>query len=96
VWIEFENGNRFLPKVFIEDGLFNDLCLPWQDSLVIKLLGKEIGFYQLNTRLRNLWKLTGGFELMDVVNGFFMVNFDLEEDKEKVINEGPRMVFDHY
>jgi hypothetical protein len=33
---------------------------------------------------------------MDVVNGFFMVKFDLEEDKEKVINEGPGMVFDHY
>jgi hypothetical protein len=40
VRIEFENGNRLLPKVFIEDGLFNDLYLPWQDSLVIKLLGK--------------------------------------------------------
>jgi hypothetical protein len=27
--------------------------------------------YQLNTRLKNLLKLTGGFELMDVANGFF-------------------------
>jgi hypothetical protein len=25
----------------------------------------------LNTRLKNLLKLTGGFELMDVANGFF-------------------------
>lgn len=47
VRIEFENGNRLLPKVFIEDGLFSDLYLPWQDSLVIKLLGKEIRFISL-------------------------------------------------
>ena len=56
----------------------------------------KIGFYQLNTRLKNLWKLTGGFELMDVANGFFMVKFGLEVDKTKVINEGPWMVFDHH
>jgi hypothetical protein len=43
-----------------------------------------------------LWKLTGGFELMDVANGFFMVKFGLEVDKTKVINEGPWTVFDHH
>jgi hypothetical protein len=96
VQIEFENGNRLLPKVFIKDDIFNDLFLSWKDLLIIKLLGKEIGFYQLNTRLKNLLKLTGGFELMDVANGFFMVKFDLEMDKTKVINEGPWMVFDHH
>jgi hypothetical protein len=85
-----------LPKVFIKDDIFNDLFLSWKDLLIIKLLGKEIGFYQLNTRLKNLLKLTGGFELMDVANGFFMVKFDLEMDKTKVINEGPWMVFDHH
>jgi hypothetical protein len=45
VQIEFENGNRLLPKVFIKDDIFNDLRLSWKDLLVIKLLGKKIGFY---------------------------------------------------
>ena len=57
---EFENGNRLLPKVFIKDDTFNDLCLSWKDLLVIKLLGKDIGFY-MNIRLKKLLKLTGGF-----------------------------------
>jgi hypothetical protein len=96
VQIKFENCDRLLPKVFIKDDIFNDLYLSWKDLLVIKLLGKKIGFYQLNTRLKNLWKLTGGFELMDVANGFFMVKFGLEMDKTKVINEGPWTVFDHH
>jgi hypothetical protein len=38
--------------------------------------------------------LTGDFELMDVANGFFMVKFDLKQDKAKVITEGGW--FDHY
>lgn len=33
---------------------------------------------------------------MDVDHGFFMVKFDLEADKDKVIEGGPWMIFDHY
>lgn len=33
---------------------------------------------------------------MDIGNGFFMAKFDYEEDRNKVINGGPWMIFDHY
>jgi hypothetical protein len=37
VGIEHENGNRLLPKIFIEDLVFEELCYTyhWQDSLII-------------------------------------------------------------
>jgi hypothetical protein len=38
VRIEYDNGNRLLPRIHIDDGLFNDLCYPWHNSLIIKLL----------------------------------------------------------
>jgi len=38
----------------------------------------------MRDKLKNLWHLTKGFELMDANNDFFMVNFDIEEDKMKV------------
>ncbi|KAJ7014303.1 hypothetical protein NC653_003802 [Populus alba x Populus x berolinensis] len=41
-------------------------------------------------------KLNGGFELIDIGNGFFMVKFDLADDRAKIINVGPWMPFDHY
>jgi hypothetical protein len=31
-----------------------------------------------------------------VDNGFYMIKFDHEADKEKVVSEGPWMIFDHY
>jgi hypothetical protein len=37
-----------------------------------------------------------GIEIVDVSNDFFMVKFDVREDREKVIGEGPWMIFDHY
>ncbi|KAL9404358.1 hypothetical protein Peur_001330 [Populus x canadensis] len=33
---------------------------------------------------------------MDNRNGYFMVKFDIVEDRERVINEGPWMIVDHY
>jgi hypothetical protein len=94
--IEYDNGNRLLPKVYIDDSVFQELYYLWYDSLIIKLLGKNIGYYQLRMRLKGVWKLNGGFELMNIGNGFFMVKIDLANDRAKVINRGPWMIFDHY
>ncbi|PNX57420.1 zinc ion binding nucleic acid binding protein, partial [Trifolium pratense] len=63
---------------------------------VVKLLGKNLGYNTMKNKLENIWKLMGGIELMDVGNAFYMVKFDGEEDKNKVINEGPWMIYDRY
>jgi hypothetical protein len=35
-------------------------------------------------------------EMLDIGHDFFMIKFDLEADREKVISKGPWMIFDHY
>lgn len=75
--------------MFLDDSIFQDLCNPWQDALVIKLLGKNIGYNNMKERLKKICRLSGGFDIMDVDNGFFMVKFDLPEDKEKITTGGP-------
>ncbi|KAG6757064.1 hypothetical protein POTOM_037365 [Populus tomentosa] len=60
VCIEYDNENRLLPKVYIDDSIFWELCYPWYDSLIIKLVSKNI------------------------------------DDRAKVINGGPWMLFYHY
>ncbi|KAK2420967.1 hypothetical protein QL285_031645 [Trifolium repens] len=95
VRIEHENGNRLLPKVYLDPSVFQELCTPWKDALVVKLLGKNIGYNTMKDRLHRIWKLQGGFEIMDNDNGFYMVKFHQAADKEKVITGGPWMIFDH-
>nr|KYP64619.1 Purple acid phosphatase 2 [Cajanus cajan] len=53
---------------------------------MIKLLGRKVGFLTLRDRLPALWKVQGGFELLDVSNGYFMVKFDLEADRDRVMH----------
>jgi hypothetical protein len=82
--------------VYLDDSVFEGLCSSWKDALVIKLLGKNLGYQVMKERLQKIWRTTGGFDIRDVDNGFFIVKFDLPIDKEKVITQGPWMIFDHY
>lgn len=50
----------------------------------------------MRAKLANTWKLEGAIDIMNVGNGLFMIKFDREEYKLKVINGGPWMIFDHY
>lgn len=94
--IVFEDDNPLKPIVHIDDSIFNGLCAPWQDALVVKLLGKNIGFQAMKDHLTRIWKLVAGFDILDIGNHFYMVKFDTTEDRQKVIEGGPWMIFDHY
>jgi hypothetical protein len=52
-----DKGNRMLPKVTMDDKLFQELCSPWKEALVVKLLGKNMGFNLMKDRLKKLWRL---------------------------------------
>lgn len=93
--VELVQGNRLLPMLHVENSVIDELSVPWKDALVVKLLGKSLGYNVMKAKLENVWKLTGGFELMDVGNSYYMVKFDGLEDKNKVINGGPWMIYDH-
>lgn len=96
VRIEHVNRNRLLPKVVLDNSIFQELCTPWKEALVIKLLGKTIGYNTMKDRLKRVWRIQGGYDIMDIDNGYFMVKFDLAEDRERALSGGPWMIFDHY
>ncbi|KAL6499563.1 hypothetical protein OROGR_027473 [Orobanche gracilis] len=92
--VELEEGHKHLPKVFVADSVIENLSMPWKEALVIKLLGKNLGYNLMRSKLKALWKPKGGFEILDVDHGVFMVKFDLPDDKENVLKGGPWMIFD--
>lgn len=94
--IVYHNDNPLLPILKIDDKVFEGLCEPWKDALVVKLLGKNIGYRILKEKIERTWKLSAGFDIMDIDNDFFMVKFDSAADRAKVMYEGPWMIFDHY
>ncbi|XP_057432706.1 uncharacterized protein LOC130725505 [Lotus japonicus] len=94
--MDLVEGNRLFPSFDMDDTAYKSICHPFEDCLVIKLLGKKIGYRTLCERLKSLWKLNGSFEVIEVHNGYFFVKFDSQEDKVKVLTGAPWMIFDHY
>lgn len=54
--------------------VIEELSLPWRNALIVKGLGKTLSFNVKKAKLSSIWKLIGGFEIMDIGNGFFMPN----------------------
>lgn len=75
---------------------FEHLCQPWRKCLVVKILGKSIGFLPMHEKMRSRWKLEGNFNLIVIKNRYFMVTFGMEVDRDKEVNGEPWMIFDHY
>ncbi|XP_072073484.1 uncharacterized protein [Arachis hypogaea] len=47
-------------------------------------------------KLKGIWRLKGGYEVLDVGFGYFLVKFDHNEDREKVLLGGPWLILGHY
>ncbi|KAH1066052.1 hypothetical protein J1N35_031039 [Gossypium stocksii] len=67
-----------------------------EQTIVIKLLGRNIGYGALNTRISSLWNPSMPFHLMDIENGYFLAKFQSPDDYAKVLLQGPWMIYGQY
>ncbi|GLT25005.1 hypothetical protein SLA2020_001620 [Shorea laevis] len=85
-----------VPEVRIPKAIWQRLCTPWKNAVIIKLLGKSINFHILHARLFKEWRTEHEFEVIDVGLGYFIVRFTTPEDCTMVLTGGPYKFFDHY
>ncbi|GLU08867.1 hypothetical protein SLE2022_257510 [Rubroshorea leprosula] len=85
-----------IPKAFIPKEIWQKLCVPWRNSLIIKLLGKRIHYHLLCSRLSRVWQTKGGFEVIDIGNGYYVAKFSSPETCSRILTGGPYKIFDHY
>ncbi|KAJ1396785.1 hypothetical protein SESBI_32303 [Sesbania bispinosa] len=50
-----EDSFDHCPEIKVSPKEFEKWCKPWQDSLVVRFLGKKISFQTMSTRLQNYW-----------------------------------------
>ncbi|KAK8541493.1 hypothetical protein V6N12_014127 [Hibiscus sabdariffa] len=65
-------------------------------TLVVKLLGRRIGYTTLRTKIHELWKPKQAIRLMDIENDYFLVSFQARSDYLQALAGGPWTVFGHY
>ncbi|KAI9122557.1 hypothetical protein K1719_006397 [Acacia pycnantha] len=85
-----------IPAISFSDAIRATLSKGMERTLIIKLLGRSITFYELRARTQALWQLKGSFQLVDMEGSYFFATFDLEEDYVKALTGGPWMIFGAY
>ena len=70
--------------------------LPWKKTLIIKLLGRSIGYNLLIRKINDLWRPKASIALVALDNGFFLAKFSSEDDYNYAKFEGGWMIFNHY
>ncbi|OMO68562.1 reverse transcriptase [Corchorus capsularis] len=72
------------------------MCKPWRNAIIVKLLGKILGFKALSTRVKLLWQIEGGFKIIDLGHDYFLFKFQKKEDYRHVLDGGPWIIGGHY
>ncbi|KAL7238851.1 hypothetical protein ACSBR2_004866 [Camellia fascicularis] len=89
-------STSMIPRIKLPCRLITSICKPWKDCLIVRLLGKMVGFNFLVHRLKKLRGLQGDFEATDLGLGFFLIKFEMLANRNKVYTEGPWVIMDHY
>ncbi|XP_012453509.1 uncharacterized protein LOC105775544 [Gossypium raimondii] len=89
----FVNG---VPSISFSDRIHKILIQGMDNTVILKLLGRNIGFSVLQNKLYNLWKPSTALHMMDIENGYFLVKFQNKLDCEKTLSEGPWIIFGQY
>ncbi|KAK8553972.1 hypothetical protein V6N12_030951 [Hibiscus sabdariffa] len=65
-------------------------------SLIVRLLGRSIGYRMLWNHIQALWAPQGNIQLVDLDKDYYLVKFVVDEDYVKVLAEGPWIIFGNY
>lgn len=87
------NGN--IPTIDFADHILDSLNRRMGFSVIIKLLGRNIGYRPLRTRLQHLWSPSESFQLIDLDDNCFLVKFRNEFDYHHALMNGPWVIFGH-
>lgn len=69
---------------------------PWEQSLIIKVMGRRVGYAYLLRRLNTIWHPKSRMELIALDNDYFLVKFNSVCDYEFAKYGGPWMIMEHY
>ncbi|PPR93864.1 hypothetical protein GOBAR_AA26805 [Gossypium barbadense] len=89
----FVNG---VPSITFSERVYKFLIQGMENTVILKLLGRNVGFSVLQSKLYNLWILSATLHMMDTENGYFLVKFQNKLDCEKALSEGPWIIFGQY
>ncbi|KAI8024833.1 hypothetical protein LOK49_LG02G00256 [Camellia lanceoleosa] len=85
-----------IPRISLPKKLLQQIRKPWTNTLIVRLLGKSIGYRLLYNRVKTLWAIQEDFDAIDLGNNYFLFKFSSQDDCNHVYTGGPWVIMDHY
>ncbi|PPD85295.1 hypothetical protein GOBAR_DD17775 [Gossypium barbadense] len=85
-----------VPSISFSDRIHKILIQGMENTVILKLLSRNIGFSVLQNKLYNLWRPSVPLHMMDIENGYFLVKFQNKLDCERALPQGPWIIFGQY
>ncbi|KAJ4828024.1 hypothetical protein Tsubulata_035103 [Turnera subulata] len=92
---EDDDEDPFCPTILLSSADKQRIYKRWRNTLIVKLLGKRVGYRFLHRSLMNQWKPRGEIIMADMGNDFYLLQFNTEYDYNRVLYDGPWLVADH-
>ncbi|XP_052299741.1 uncharacterized protein LOC107177420 [Citrus sinensis] len=85
-----------MPYIAFSSRIHDRLVEPWEHFVVVKTLGRNLGYRALSFRLNKVWSSTTSFDIIDLANDYFLIRFNNAKDVEFALMEGPWTVMGQY
>ncbi|MBA0702071.1 hypothetical protein Goari_020423 [Gossypium aridum] len=85
-----------VPSIDFSERVYQLLEKEMSTSVVLKMLGRNLGITTLQNRLYGIWRLSKPFQLMDIENVYFLAKFQNTEDYVKILSQATWVIFGHY
>ncbi|XP_058783386.1 uncharacterized protein LOC131658066 [Vicia villosa] len=93
---EGKRGGYDCPQIFLSKQEERRIQRPWRRGVIVKLLGRKIGYKALENRLKQMWVRKGIIRIIDLGYDYYLVCFTHDDDKNAVMMDGPWFIYDHY
>ncbi|KAL4362551.1 hypothetical protein GQ457_04G013570 [Hibiscus cannabinus] len=84
------------PVIRFSDRIHDLVDAKLENSVIVRLLGRAIGYNALLNRIRSLWNPSGEVGLVDLDNNYCLVRFANAADVSKVLVGGPWVIYGNY
>ncbi|XP_058733249.1 uncharacterized protein At4g02000-like [Vicia villosa] len=94
--VEQKIGGYDCPLFILSKAEEKRIQKPWKRGVIVKLLGRRIGYKALETRLKQMWVKKGIINIIDLTNDYYLVTFTHDQDHMMALMNGPWFIYDHY
>ncbi|KAL4386946.1 hypothetical protein GQ457_09G028280 [Hibiscus cannabinus] len=90
------NRDGKFPTIRFSNRVYDQIDSAMKNVVIVRLLGRNIGFQTLLNRIHVLWKPYGELQLIDLENNYYLIRVEDPRDYEKILTEGPWTIYGSY